>query len=261
MHLYERRVPLVVIELHVCISATRSGLRDQVMDQLDGMWHPDFTFPRIFTVATAQPEIVASGGRWLARVASQHGILSPVFDLNREQVLLEPTCKHRFGVVDLPLQTTVPADSVLYPIGMWTRVAPRSRRWMMRISPQLDLDIVMNAERANPVLILQAGQLERGYFALISPDLIAAEVVSRAIRAAAMPEDWDGITPWQHPQVQIAIERHIGIRSGAECTLVVHTEDHAEDPGVTRLVGILERAAQLVDMAHISGIPTLRTRI
>jgi hypothetical protein len=116
----------------------------------------------------------------------------------------------------------------------------------MRVSPQLDLDIVINAEAANPVLLIQVGTFGGAWFAVLADDLVAAEVVGRALRAVACPADWDGINPWEQPIVQIGMERNLGIR-GPEAIRVVLDGDSSNEAETFR--SVVADAAALLDVS------------
>lgn len=222
-----------------------------IADHLAQHWHPDITQPRIYALAVADRMAVDGVGRALARLASQQGAYAPLYNLADGSPGLEPTCKHRFGVTDLPLDDAVAANGILFAISPWTRVAPRSKRLLMRISPQLELDIVTNAEAANPVLTIQIGQFAGAWLAVISDDLIAAEVVGRAIRAVAQPDDWDGINPWQHPLVQIGTERNLGVRSPEA---VLCSVDLNQSLGKEPIEGLLNAALDLASIKTELGV-------
>ena len=213
----------------IVIAPANADLATATSDILTAYWHPDFTRPRIFTLATNDSALVASAARGLSRVASQQGVLAPVMELGTSAAVFEPVCKHRIGVFDLPLDPEFPATNVLFAINPWTRLASRKRRLAMRISPQLDLDIVINAERVNPVLTIQVGRFGSAEFALICSDIVAAEVIGRAMRAVAAPQDWDGTSPWQTPIVQHAIERSMGVRHGGQISFNIKLASETDE--------------------------------
>jgi hypothetical protein len=246
--------PTAQTVVSIVMAPTHSGFRDLLTGMLEASWQNDFTTPRVFFLGLDSRSPTGEVSQWIARIASRHGVIAPVFDLAVDHPVLEPRCTHRFGVTDLPLTPDVAGNDLPHPIGLWTRVAPRARRLLMRISPILETDIVVNAETASPLFALQVGRFEDLRFAIVTTDLIAADVVGRALRAVAVPEDWDGVTPWQHPIVQTAIERRLGVQSSDETTIEILGGGDAFEQS-PRFQEVIRAAAGLLDIGRVVSVP------
>jgi len=236
--------------MHVSIVTANSAkdLGERLTAEVESRWHSDFTVPRIYTLAADDREPVSAAARRIGRISARHGVFAPIIDLTVGSATLDETCTHRIGVTDLVLEPALPASELLYAFGLWTRLASRKQRLLMRFSPDIDLDIVINAERANPVLCVQVGAWQTVRFAVVSPDVVAGEVVGRALRAVAVDGDWDGVSPWQHPMVQHAIERRLGVRTSEDFTIRV-TLEMADPSAEASLGGLIQRAARLIDVS------------
>jgi hypothetical protein len=236
--------------MHVSIVTANSAknLGERLTAEVESRWHADFTVPRIYMLAAADRAPVAAAARRIGRISARHGVFAPIIDLAVGPATLDETCTHRIGVTDLVLEPALPASELLYALGLWTRLASRKQRLLMRFSPDIDLDIVINAERANPVLCVQVGAWQAVRFAVVSPDAVAGEVVGRALRAVAIDADWDGVSPWQHPMVQHAIERRLGVRMPEDLAIRVIPEI-AEQSGEASLGALIQRAARLIDVS------------
>jgi hypothetical protein len=151
------------------------------------------------------------------------------------------------GVTELLLDPDPFQVEQLYALGIWTRFVERRERLKMRVSPSLPADIVANAESFAPSLAVMVGEWIGQRMVIASSDLVAAEVVGRAIRAVAQPAGDIGLSPWQSPIVQAATERGYGVHKAGDINLEVRICLPIA-PGAKRdLEAMLEHVSRLID--------------
>jgi hypothetical protein len=151
------------------------------------------------------------------------------------------------GVTELLLDPDPAQVDQLYALGIWSRFVPRRRRWLMRITPYLNEEIVANAAAAGPFLSLQVAEWQGHRILLAATDLIAAEVIGRGMRAIAQPAGDTGENPWQSPMVQIAGERALGPTTGAGIQLRAITAGRVSPAVLANYRVVTERIGRLVD--------------
>lgn len=153
------------------------------------------------------------------------------------------------GVTELLLDPDPAQVDQLYAIGLWSRFVPRKRRLLMRVTPFLDEEIVENAVRAAPQLLLQVAEWSGQHILVASTDLIAAEVAGRGLRAIAQPAGDVRLNPWQTGLVRIASERGLGVATGPQITLEIQRAGPLPPHVAAEFRRIAERVGQLVDCA------------
>jgi hypothetical protein len=151
------------------------------------------------------------------------------------------------GVTELLLDPDPGQVDQLYALGIWSRFVPRRRRWLMRISPYLDEEIVANAIWADSRLSLQIAEWQGHRLLLAAADPIAAEVIGRGLRAIAQPAGDIGQNPWQSPLVRIASERRMGIALGNQINLCAAAVGRVSPSVLAEFRAVAERVGQLVD--------------
>lgn len=118
------------------------------------------------------------------------------------------------GVTELLLDPDPVQTDQLYAFGLWTLLASRLERLRLTVAPDLPAEIAERAGRHHPLASLLVGEWEGQRLVIASRDLIAAEVTARAFRAIAQPAGDTGLSPWQAPVVQAAIEQGLGAPNG-----------------------------------------------
>jgi hypothetical protein len=151
------------------------------------------------------------------------------------------------GVTELLLYPDSAQVDQLYALGIWSRFVPRRRRWLMRISPYLDEEIVANANLADPRLSLQIAEWKGNRVLIAATDPIAAEVIGRGLRAIAQPAGDIGQNPWQSPLVRIASERCMGVTVGTQINLHAAAVGRGSPAVLAEFRAVAERVGQLVD--------------
>jgi hypothetical protein len=166
------------------------------------------------------------------------------------------------GITELLLDPDPNQADQLYAVGIWTRIIPRRRKLLMRVTPYLAEEIVANAAASQPVLLIQVAEWRGQHVIVMSRDLIAAEVVGRGIRIIAQPAGDIGINPWETEIVRVASERELGVTSGPGILLVARQAGLAP-PAVAAEFRLLTKAvANLVDCTvdFPTGPPALANR-
>lgn len=124
----------------------------------------------------------------------------------------EPPPGATVGVSRLDLSSTVEAvDQQPYAVAIWLALEPRSLRLRRRLGADPAVEIVRAAMRAAPVCTVLVGREPGMALTVVGSDLIACEVVGRALRAAAQPVGDLGLSPWEGSVVQRAGELGAGV--------------------------------------------------
>ena len=153
------------------------------------------------------------------------------------------------GVTELLLDPDPEQVDQFYAISLWSRFVPR-RRWLrMYVTPYLTEEIVTNAERGRPLLSVQVAEWQGLRVLIASTDLIAAEVIGRALRSVAQPAGDVGLNPWQTDIVRVASERGLGATHGARIVLDLHPAGPSPPIVAAGFETICKRIATLVDCA------------
>lgn len=233
--------------VYLCAAPHLDLLRDLVVPMLEGQLADLSTDPLIATESRQPGTIPATATGWLERVVSRTGHLATTIDLTSGFVLAcgDPTLK--IAVSQLGLDPDPAQVDQFYAIGIWSRFITRRRRWSMRVSPGLMAEIVANAACADPILTVQLARWRTLRFAVISDDLIAAEVTGRALRSVLQPAGDIGQTPWQSPIMQAACERGLGIVHGGDMSISVEWSGPESHPDWRAFQARLVRVAHLID--------------
>jgi hypothetical protein len=230
--------------VRIWIGSEWAPLRSALSGFLAEVWS---TSPAMVVVAaeTANPESMTgrvAGWIWKDRT-TEVSVIEPVSDFElqpgREQYVV--------GVTELLLDPDPAQVDQLYAIGIWSRFVPRKRRMLMRVTPFLDEEIVENAARAAPQLLLQIAEWSGQRILVASTDLIAAEVAGRGLRAIAQPAGDVGLNPWQSDLVRIASERGLGVVTGPQISLQVRRAGPLPPQVAAEFRRIAERVGLLVD--------------
>jgi hypothetical protein len=151
------------------------------------------------------------------------------------------------GVTELLLDPDPSQVEQLYALGIWTRFATRTNKLRMRISPTLSADIVAMASDFSPELFALVGEWRGNRVVIVGTDPIATEVVSRAFRAFAAPAGDTGLSPWQAPIVQAAIEQGLGITSGSAMSIDARISRPIAPPSFSEAADLIEQICQRLD--------------
>ena len=231
----------------VCVSPTADGLRDLSVPILEQELKRLGADPLIASESRVAGSLPARAAHWTERVASQAGFLAETIDVESGVVL---ECGHpapKIAVTELHLAPDPTLSDQLYAIGIWSRFIGRRRRWAMRLSPALMAEIVANAACANPILNVLVARWRNLRIAVVAHDIIAAEVIGRALRSVLQPAGDIGQTPWQAPLVQAAAERRVGITHGGDMSISVVWLGPEMHPDWPALSARLIRVAHLID--------------
>ena len=82
---------------------------------------------------------------------------------------------------------------------------------------------------------------------IIGHDLIAVEATARAFRAIAQPAGDVGLSPWQAPLVQAAIERRMGVVGGHQMAITIKTGSPVDPRVADEANSLVTRICQLLD--------------
>ena len=203
--------------------------------------------PIIATESLTEGSFTATASRWIERVASRAGYLAETFAPESGIVIECGQPAPKIAITELNFAPDPSLSDQLYAIGIWSRFISRRRKWAMRLSPTLMADIVANAACAGPILTLQVGSWRNVRLAVISTDLIAAEVTGRALRSVLQPAGDIGETPWQAAIVQAASERRLGITSGRDMAISATWCGPDTHPDWQALSARLGRVAHVID--------------
>lgn len=233
--------------VYLCAAPHLELLRDLVMPVLESRLASLSADPLIATESRQPGTMPATATGWLERVVSRTGHSATTIDLTNDFILACGDPAPKIAVTQLGLDPDPAQVDQLYAIGIWSRFITRKRRWSMRVSPRLMAEIVANAACADPILTVQLARWRTLRFAVISGDLIAAEVTGRALRSVLQPAGDIGQTPWQSAIVQAASERGLGIAHGGDMSIRVDWAGPDSYPDWHAFRSQLVRVAHLID--------------
>jgi hypothetical protein len=167
-------------------------------------------------IATLEDRPLSPTGRvagWIRSAAAGRGATAEIVVPGRDHLPQDDGITW-VGVTELLLDPDPTQVEQLHALGIWTRFASRGERFRLRFSSTLPHDIAGFAARFRPTMVVTVGEWSGLRLVVAGQDLIAVEVVSRAIRAIGSPAGDVGLSPWQAPIVQAAIEPGLGVSGG-----------------------------------------------
>lgn len=235
------------VSVHVWVGSEWGPIREKFQSFLAELWP---SAPSKVAIIAESLDIDTPAGRvssWVSQALAQAGRIAierqPGDSFEREHAADEWV----IGITELLLDPEPAQVDQLYALGIWSRFAPRRKRLLMRVTPFLTEEIVANAETVGPNLLLQIAEWRGQRLLIISTDPIAAEVISRGLRAIAQPAGDIGNTPWQSELVRIASERCLGVTSGPQITLETHVAGRVPPLIETEFHRLALAVAHLVD--------------
>ncbi len=206
-------------------------LMDIVTPEVAGALRADLEDVRIGATSLAPRDEAARAARWVARLTARRGVRATLaspdarsWDGDRGHAIPGAPLRARLtarlgadddsasvGVSRLDLSPVVAAVVQPYAVGVWLPLETRALRFRRGLSSEPDEQAIDAAIAARPVSTLVVGQVQGLAIALVGTDLLAVEVVARALRAAAQPVGDLGLSPWQTPVVQRGVERAAGV--------------------------------------------------
>lgn len=181
---------------------------------------------RIGVTSTAPSDDAARAARWLSRLAAQRGIpdtlVAPEASLNRLRSMrallagaappdVTPAGEATVGVSRLDLSPTTEAVDQLYALGLWPLLESPGLRLRRRLAHDPGTATVEAALAAQPVRTVLVGREHGLVIAVVGRDLLAVEVLGRALRTALQPIGDLGLSPWEAPVVQRGTELALGV--------------------------------------------------
>lgn len=211
---------------------------------------------RVGATSVALRDEAARATRWIARLAAQRGrsatLVSPTSRSVAGRSVEAPSGKPgqwavsghlNVGVSRIELSPVVAAVDQPYAVGIWLPLEPRLRRLRLQFRSGIDQSLIDAAVLALPAATVLIGG-DRGIaIAVIGADLLAVEVMGRALRAAAQPVGDAGLSPWEAPIVQRGIECAAGVVHPDSIRLESIWLGDPRDRGHDRLHRVVETAS------------------
>lgn len=154
------------------------------------------------------------------------------------------------GVARLDLSAVVSAVDQPYAVGVWLPLESRLRRLHRRLAGAPDRSLVDAAVAARPVATVLIGRDPDLAMAVVGADLLATEVMGRALRAATQPVGDLGLSPWEAPVVQRGTELGAGVTHPDLIDLESIWLAHPRDRSHERFHRIVETASARAGIHH-----------
>ena len=232
---------------HVWIGSEWAPMRAAFASYLSDIWPASPTDAAIIAASLNPETPTGRVSGWVRRALTRSGDPPIQREPGQEFALESASGQRVIGITELLLDPDPAQVDQLYALGIWSRFVPRRKRLLMRVTPFLNEEIVDNAARARPALLLQIAEWRGQRVLIASTDLISAEVIGRGLRSTAQPAGDIGETPWQSDLVRIASERGLGATSGAQMTLAVHRAGPMPPVVAIEFRALIEAVGRLVD--------------
>ena len=210
---------------------------------------------RIGVTSREPRDEAARAARWVSRLAAQRGLDATLVGPRSSAPMWLTRAawtgtgsagdgpSAAVGVSRLDLSPVISAVDQPYAIGVWLPMEGRAARLRRSVTAEPDRQLIDAALTARPIATVLIGHIDGMAIAVVGTDLLAVEVIGRAIRSAAQPVGDLGLSPWEAPVVQRGIELAAGVTHPDLIDLESVWLGDPRDRGHDRLHRIVETAS------------------
>ena len=252
----------------VAAASRADVLCDVVTAEVGGSLPRGVEAVRIGVTSREPRDEAARAARWVSRLAAQRGIgatlVGPITPSTTAWLTRAPWTatavgagpSTAVGVSRLDLSPVIAAVDQPYAVGIWLPLEMRGSRLRRTVTVEPGMQLIDTAVAAGPVATILIGLDEGMAIAVVGADLLAVEVVGRALRSAAQPVGDLGLSPWQAPVVQRGIELGAGITHPDLIDLESVWLGDPRHRGHDRLHHIMETASGRAGIARAASVPS-----